>query len=88
MKTFMIYTEDKNRARIEEILGARLEDFTLLFGQGFWVGAGNIYHENSLVIMVLTKDEEVIRDLAREIKRVNQQESVLVTSFETKGEMI
>ena len=88
MKTFIIFTEDKNRTEIEKILSSRLEGFTLLFGQGFWVGAGITYHENSLVIMVLTKEEEVIRDIAREIKRVNQQESILVTSFKTKGEMI
>ena len=88
MKTFMIFTEDKNRTKIKEILASRLESFTLLFGQGFWASAGVTYCENSLAIVVLTKEKEVIRDIAREIKRVNQQESVLVVGWGAESEFV
>jgi len=91
MKTFLIYTEDKNRSQIEEILASKLDGFTLLYGQGFWASPRAEqapYWENSLVIVVLTTDAEKVKDIAKEIKRVNNQESVMVTSFETEMEMI
>ena len=90
MRTWTIFTEDTNREGIRRVLDLTvgLEGYTLLYGQGFWVGNGQTYKENSLLIVVLTTDGEMIRDIAREIKKLNNQESVLVTSFKTEMERI
>ena len=90
MRTWTIYTEDMNREGIRRVLDLTvgLEGYTLLYGQGFWVGNGQTYKENSLLIVVLTNDGEMIRDIARRIKEENHQESVMITWAKTEREMI
>ncbi len=91
MKTFLILTEDKNRKEVQEILTAKLEGFTMYYGHGFGVGKTIphvIYSENSLTIMVLAEEGEMVRDIAREIKVLNGQESVLVIQWDTESEFV
>lgn len=93
MKTFMVFTEDKNREKIKEIVGVWFDGFTLLFGQGYWVGKcipQKIYKEDSLVIVIIARaqDHEKVQMIARRIKQLNNQESVMVSSFDTEMEMI
>jgi len=91
MKFCLIFTEDKNKSQIADIVASRFSGFTFLYGRSFWTSEfpnTTIAREDSLVIVVLTNDVKGIRDIAREIKRVNNQESVLVTSFDTEMERI
>ena len=88
MRTFFIYTEDKNRSQIEAMLSEQFDGFTLLFGQGFWRGLREVYRENSLIVVLLTNDARKVKGVAEEIKKLNNQESVLVASWKTEMEMI
>ena len=91
MKTYMVYTEDMNREKVKEIVAREFDCFTLLSGLGYWVGKctpHRIYDERSLIIVILTDEREKIELVAGEIKGINDQESVMVTSFETEMEMI
>lgn len=91
MKTYLILTEDKNRQKIKDILASKLDGFTLFYGEGYWISPGaeaRTYKENSLAIMILTNEGKVVKDIAREIKKVNNQESVMVISWKTEMEMI
>jgi hypothetical protein len=87
----MILTEDKNSKAVKEIVAERFEGFTLFRGVGHWVGKcipHRIYDENNLTIMILTNDGEGVKDIAREIKRVNNQESVLVVGWDAESEFV
>jgi len=93
MKTFLIFTEDKNREGIKTILAENFDGFTLLFGKGYWAShfplcSDTIYDENSLVIVILTMDRKRVIAVAEGIKALNNQESVMVASFDTEMEMV
>ena len=87
---YRIYTEDKNRNRIVEIVGLDFQGFTIYPALGYWNGMP----ENSLVIEILgsviqpQKDELAIWKIANRIKEENQQEAVLITIQEIKKTMI
>ena len=72
---YRIFTEDKNQLAIEKILNTYYEGFTIFKGDGFW----RLQKENSLIIEIITEDEDAkINKLAEEIKAKNGQEAVLV----------
>lgn len=75
MKRFRIYTEDKNRAKIEELLSIAFDGFTVIRTKGFWKGAS----ENAVIIEIFTKNAELVRALCGAIKRCNKQEAVGLT---------
>lgn len=77
MTQFHIYTEDVNRKAIVRILDAHLTGYTIVSALGRWEGK----NEPALEIRVIGGNRErvPIFDAAREIKRVNRQQSVLVT---------
>jgi len=57
----------------------RYEGFTIIRGQGYW----RLQPENSLVIEIVTVDEDVkVNSLAKAIKVVNNQEAVLIQKIE------
>lgn len=91
MKTFLIMTEDRNRLEVKKLLSESFDGFTLYFGEGYWVGKTiphRVYRENNLTIMVLTDEKEVVMSVAREIKKLNNQESVLVVSWDAESEFV
>ena len=81
---YRILTEDKNRLAVEDIVAFRFGGFTVIEATGFWLGA----KESSLIIEIDTTKEGVVREVARRIKAVNGQESVLVQSFEVDSKLI
>lgn len=84
MKLFKIYTEDKNREQIEEILSIGFDGFTVIRAKGFYEGAS----ENALVIEIYTDNAELVRALASTIRRRNKQDSVLVAAFDVDAELV
>jgi hypothetical protein len=80
MKTYRIYTEDINREKIVKIISNWFDGFTLFEGTGYWNGI----NEAALVIEIIAEDEDMesIAVIAKKIKSVNRQESVLVSKTE------
>lgn len=75
--TFKIYTEDKNRDGIKGIVGRFFDGYTLITGEGVWKGIS----EPCLIIEIVTDHQGsngMVNRIAEDIKRINQQESVLV----------
>ena len=72
---YRIFTEDINQGEIEKIVSKYFPGFTLVKGEGFW----RLQKENSLIIEIVTEDtDELINQLASEIKSLNSQEGVLI----------
>jgi len=84
---YRIYTEDKNRDQVEQIVGKYFDGFTIIEATGYWAGE----REKSIIIEHVGAggklDRMAVTDLAYEIKGVNQQTAVLITctqEFESK----
>ncbi len=77
---FKIYTEDKNEQGIVNLTSNVFSGFTLYKTKGYWQGQA----ENSIVIEVVSteQDREKVVSLAKDIKELNKQESVLVNSYQ------
>ncbi len=79
MVKFTIYTEDKNRREIEVIVTKYFTGFTIIPAVGFYKGA----REQSVIIELIldrtTKVFEDVKNLCEEIKKYNDQESILLT---------
>ena len=85
MKTYRIYTENKNKDAINKIVSKSFDAFTTYVstydGVGFWRGT----KERSLIIEVITesKNANKIKHVAQEIKKENKQEAVLIQELKT-----
>lgn len=77
MTRYTIYTENKNREELENLLAQYLSSFTILAGKGVYRGQA----EPCLVITYIGADgvKGLFESIARDIKQVNEQDSVLVT---------
>lgn len=75
---YRLYTEDKNREGIEQIISKYFDGFTLIPAIGYWKGN----KEQSLIVEILSDKDvlPVVEQIAEEIKRVNDQQSVLIFS--------
>lgn len=82
MILYRIYTENKNREQIEKIVSELFDGFTVIESTGYWRGQREI----SLIIEILDTGlvnvAERIEFIAEKIKKINDQESVLVTKHE------
>ena len=86
MICYRIYTEDLNSAGILEILeDVDIQGCTLLTGTGVWEGTT----ENCLIIECVGEDLNVKVPLAAlKIKRLNNQDAVLITAHTVKQELV
>lgn len=78
---YRIFTEDieANHDAIMEQIALRYDGFTIVKADGYW----RLQPEKSLVIEIVTIDEdEKVKNLAKAIKVVNNQEAVLVQKIE------
>ena len=71
---FRIYTEEKNKRAILRLAAEAFENFTVQPTIGYYKGKG----EKSIVIEVVRASDTVIRALAKDIRAMNGQKSVLV----------
>ncbi len=78
---YRIYTENINRAKIEKIVSEHYDGFTIVEGTGFWKSQ----KEASLIIEIIGDDEsdlDSVKIIAEQIKKTNDQDSVLVQRIE------
>ena len=86
MALYRIITENVNKQGIIEIITKYIDGFTLIDAQGYWRGKP----EDALIIeieVVLT-GQSTIYSLAKDIKKLNNQESVLIQKIETKSHFV
>jgi len=83
---YVRHTENADETLIADIVGKKYPSFTILTGTGYWKGK----KENSLVIEIIGDDINVsdINEIALEIKKVNNQEAVLVQKIENNTWLI
>lgn len=71
---FRIYTEEKNKRDIVRLAGKAFDNFTLQPTLGYYKGRP----EKSIVIEIVGAREAAVRELARRIRKMNGQKSVLI----------
>lgn len=80
MNLYRIYTEDKNEESLAHLAQSwHLDGYTILKGTGVFKGQ----QENSLILEIIGEPsliEQFVFSLAKDIRLVNRQESVYVTS--------
>lgn len=82
MRLFKIYTENKFYDKTIELMGSYFPNgFTVTIGMGVYGGD----KEHSIIIDIVTDNEQHVYDLAWDICKANGQKSVLV--FAITGEM-
>lgn len=84
MKCYRIYTENKDKNWIEELLSIGFDGFTIIKTDGYWKRT----HESGLEIVIYTANTNLIRAMADRIKHHNSQEAVLVTETECEIQLI
>jgi uncharacterized membrane-anchored protein YitT (DUF2179 family) len=84
--TFRIYTENKNQEKIEEIISRHFDGFTIYKAEGFW----RLQKEKTLVIEILGESNivEKINSAAKEIKKENNQDAVLVQKIKNNNWLV
>jgi len=81
---YRIYTEEMNVRAIKDILNLRFDGYTLFYGIGVWKGK----QENNLTIEIITDKIISVYESARQIKKLNNQEAVLVTVAKIEGNLV
>lgn len=86
MKMYRIYTENKNRSQIEQLVNNHFSGFTVYAAIGYWEEE----KEKSLIIEVLGNEEDYneIKTVCANIRDYNLQQSVLLTCQEVETEFI
>ena len=74
---YRIYTEDKNRDKIQAIITEYFDSFTIFTSFGIWKKE----RENSLAIEIITKTRKhgTIERICKKIKQLNLQNCCLIT---------
>jgi hypothetical protein len=83
-KVYRIYTEDLNRADVLRLAAAKFENFTLQPTTGYFQGKA----EDSIVIEIVQAQEKDVAELAKSIRRLNGQKSVLTVSLSGEAERV
>ncbi len=89
---YRIWTEDKNEHLVRCIVNERFKGYSIYKAKGYWHGKV----EDSLVVEIDTTDvpgtEDVdyisISQVAKQIKKTNQQESVLIQKIACESRLI
>jgi putative component of toxin-antitoxin plasmid stabilization module len=77
MNIYRIYTEQKNKREIVSLAGKQFESFTLQPTQGYYKGKG----EKEIVIEIIGAGKKSVQQLAKRIRKMNGQRSVLILSL-------
>jgi len=79
---YRIYTEEKNKKAIVQLLAEQFESFTLQPTLGYY----RRKPEKSIVIEIVGAKAAQIRRLAKRIRKMNGQKSVLILKFSVDSE--
>jgi hypothetical protein len=79
-----IYTEDLNRKPILRLTSKKFESFTLQLTTGYSQGRA----ENSILLEIVEARKEDVAALAKNIRKLNGQKSVLIMCLSGKAEKI
>jgi hypothetical protein len=79
-----IYTEDTAREAVIETVGKQFDNFTLHGTTGYYKGKS----EKSLVVEIIEGNEGTVEALARAIRAINGQKSVLIKSLSGRTKKI
>ena len=77
MNIYRIYTEQKNKREIVRLAGKQFESFTLQPTLGYYKRKG----EKSIVIEIIGAGKKSVQQLAKRIRKMNGQRSVLILSL-------
>ena len=80
MALYRIITENVNKQGIIEVVTKYTDGFTLIDATGFWESKP----ENTLIIEIVGIGCSTVIKIARDIKELNNQESVLIQLIEVK----
>jgi hypothetical protein len=83
-KVYRIYTEDLDRDAVLKLATAKFESFTLQPTTGYFKGKA----EQSIVIEIVDAKQDEVEALARKIRKINGQKSVLVMSLTGQAQKI
>ncbi len=80
---YRIFTEDLNRDALLQVLGRRFQAYAVLTAAGAWLGK----QERTICIEIDGTEAErpAVQETAREIKKMNCQDAVLVTEEPIRG---
>lgn len=80
---YRLYTERKNIDKIKDIATKYFSGFTILTGTGFWKGE----KEESLILEITggKEEKEKVKKLGKDIKKTNDQESILFQSLKNNS---
>ena len=86
---FTIWTEDKDEEStqlVTDLVQGAFKSFSVFKGEGHW----NWVKEKSLQVVIFApgSDSAMVYEIAREIKKRNEQEAVLVTLEQTEEEVL
>jgi hypothetical protein len=80
---YRIYTEEKNKRAIVRLAGEQFESFTLQPTLGYYQGKP----EKSIVIEIVGASQRAVEQLARRIRKMNGQKSVLLIRVPGEGKV-
>lgn len=83
-KVYRIYTEDLNRDEIIRLAGKQFDSFTLQPTTGYYGGKT----EKSIVLEAVEAKKKDVASLAKDIRQLNGQKSVLVMGLTGKVKRI
>ena len=81
---YRIYTEGSNRDAVIELVSTKFESFTVHQTTGYFKG----HAEQSIVIEIVDARLEAVEELARAIRSMNGQKSVLVMGLRGEARKI
>lgn len=86
MKLYRLYTENKNLESLKAMFDDFTMDFTFYVADGYYLGIP----ESSVIFEVISRMDlrENFRYMARQIKTMNKQKSVLLTVQDIEAEFV
>lgn len=83
---YRLFTENQNYEQVKKLVSKHFVGATLIKAEGIWQGES----EHSLIIEILADDkcEQQIRQLCYAIKKLNQQDKILVQIIECDSKLV
>lgn len=85
---YRILTEDKNHDKIVKIVNRKFDGFTLLTGIGYWRGKPEICLIIEISAPDLAGNRRKVIAIVQRIKKLNDQEYILLQKIDCRSELI